>query len=115
MASTLLNAAQGKDEAPTPSALLTQPKLHLRGVSAAVTDEEIVGALEECLKVRLRIARDGRSRFEEVEGTIEFAKLHNGTEDQFFPGERVPDLDLAQLKRHTQRSTVTHSTSMNAL
>lgn len=98
-----------------PAAVLSQPVLHARGFYAAVTDEEVVGALEECLKVRPRIPREGKSRFEELRGTIEFQKLYNGA----FILPQTPLLkltgDVEQPKRPTLLFTTTPSTTATRL
>ncbi|GAA5890483.1 hypothetical protein JCM5296_005059 [Sporobolomyces johnsonii] len=56
---------------------LTTPLLHVDGLVSSVTDEELVEVLNECLKLRLSIDRDGSSAYAPATGTIEFESLSN--------------------------------------
>ncbi|KAH9815505.1 hypothetical protein DFH28DRAFT_1057394 [Melampsora americana] len=55
---------------------LTTPILHITGILPAVPDSDLIDALHECLRARLRINRDG-SRWDETTGVVEFEKLEN--------------------------------------
>ncbi|EGF98694.1 uncharacterized protein MELLADRAFT_79638 [Melampsora larici-populina 98AG31] len=55
---------------------LTNPILHITGILPAVPDSDLIDALQECLRARLRINRDG-SKWDETTGVVEFEKLEN--------------------------------------
>lgn len=57
---------------------LTKPILHVSGITPAVSDSDLITALHECLRARLKINREG-SRWEPTTGVVEFEKLENGS------------------------------------
>eukprot|EP00918_Siedleckia_nematoides_P017511 GHVU01037679.1.p1 GENE.GHVU01037679.1~~GHVU01037679.1.p1 ORF type:complete len:763 (+),score=68.59 GHVU01037679.1:149-2437(+) len=61
---------------PNPPVFLNKPTLHVTGIYAGVSDNDLIDALHECLRARLRIKRDG-SRWDVTTGLVEFEKLDN--------------------------------------
>ncbi|MBW0548709.1 hypothetical protein O181_088424 [Austropuccinia psidii MF-1] len=59
-----------------PSIFLKEPKLFITSINAAVQDEDIITALQDCLRARLNINRD-LSKWTETHGYVEFEKIEN--------------------------------------
>ncbi|GAA5959211.1 hypothetical protein JCM21900_004262 [Sporobolomyces salmonicolor] len=69
--------ADTASNSPAANPHLTAPLLYVDGLVSSITDEELVDVLNECLKLRLSIKRDGSSAYAPATGTIEFESRMN--------------------------------------